>query len=125
MNRTRLAQNFNRGASASLIGLIALCVVWEMWLAPLRPGGSWLVLKVLPLLAPLFGILRARRYTHQWTAMLSLAYFMEAVVRAGAEHGIGQKLAIAELILALTLFTTTAGFARLTTKASVAGTAAT
>ncbi|MGH8705692.1 MAG: DUF2069 domain-containing protein, partial [Burkholderiales bacterium] len=44
-------------ASAALIALIFLCVAWELWLAPLRPGGSWLALKALPLLAPLFGVL--------------------------------------------------------------------
>ena len=38
------------GTVASLLLLIALCIAWETVLAPLRPGGSWLVLKVLPLL---------------------------------------------------------------------------
>ena len=61
-------------ASGILIALIFLCVAWELWLAPLRPGGSWLVLKVLPLLAALFGTLRGRRYTYQWASMLSLVY---------------------------------------------------
>ena len=55
---------FNRLASISLVGLIFLCIAWELWLAPLRPGGSMLVLKALPLLFPLFGILRGKRYTH-------------------------------------------------------------
>jgi len=32
-------------SSISLIGLIFLCLAWELWLAPIRPGGSWLVLK--------------------------------------------------------------------------------
>ena len=52
--------------AASLIALIFLCLAWELWLAPLRPGGSWLALKILPLMAPLFGILRNRVYTFQW-----------------------------------------------------------
>ena len=26
---------------ASLLGLIVLGLAWELWLAPLRPGGSW------------------------------------------------------------------------------------
>jgi uncharacterized membrane protein len=70
------------GAVASLIALIALCVAWELILAPLRPGGSWLVLKVLPLLLPLRGILRRDVYTLQWSSMLILVYFTEGVVRA-------------------------------------------
>ena len=67
-------------ASTSLIGLIALCLAWEITLAPLRPGGSWLMLKVLPLLLPLWGILHGRRYTFQWASMLILPYFIEGVV---------------------------------------------
>jgi len=49
----------------SLIALIFLCLAWELWLAPLRPGGSSLVFKVLPLLLPLTGILRGKRHTYQ------------------------------------------------------------
>ena len=46
--------------AASLIALIFLGLAWELWLAPLKPGGSLLALKVLPLLVPLFGVLRGR-----------------------------------------------------------------
>ncbi|MET0217588.1 MAG: DUF2069 domain-containing protein, partial [Burkholderiales bacterium] len=67
---------------ASLVALIALCLAWELWLAPLRPGGSSLALKCLPLLLPLFGLLRGKRYTYQWAWILGLAYFTEGVVRA-------------------------------------------
>ena len=28
----------------TLTALIFLCIFWEGWLAPLRPGGSWLIL---------------------------------------------------------------------------------
>jgi uncharacterized membrane protein len=31
-------------AVVSLLALIVLCLAWELWLAPLRPGGSWRVL---------------------------------------------------------------------------------
>ena len=44
-------------ACAAWIGLILLGLAWELYLAPLRPGGSWLVLKVVPLLLPLMGLL--------------------------------------------------------------------
>lgn len=107
-----MAQLFNRLASTSLIALIALCVSWEMWLAPLRPGGSWLVLKVLPLLAPLFGVLRGKRYTHQWASLLSLAYFVEGTVRAMTESGGARIFAAGEVILSLTFFAATVLFAR-------------
>jgi hypothetical protein len=41
---------YNRLTSTSLIALLFLCLAWELWLAPLRPGGSMLALKALPLL---------------------------------------------------------------------------
>ena len=91
-------------SAASLIALIFLGLAWELWLAPLRPGGSLLALKILPLLAPLFGILRGRVYTYQWTSMLILAYFAEGAVRAWSDHGLSAQLALAETALALTCF---------------------
>ncbi|MDR1463068.1 MAG: DUF2069 domain-containing protein, partial [Azoarcus sp.] len=62
-------------ARAVLLALIVLCVLWEGWLAPLRPGGSWMTLKALPLLCAVPGVLRGRRYTSQWLSMVSLLYF--------------------------------------------------
>jgi len=118
MERARWAQRFNQAASASLIALILLCVAWEMWLAPLRPGGSWLVLKTVPLLFPLFGILRRRRYTHQWASMLSLLYFMEGTVRAATEYGVPRALASTEIVLALAFFSAAVGYARLSSDSS-------
>lgn len=69
-------------ASVSLFALIVLCVTWETLVAPLRPGGSWMLLKALPLVLPLRGIVRGNLYTYQWAAMLSLLYLMEGAVRA-------------------------------------------
>ena len=104
---------FNRLSSTSLIGLLFLCLAWELWLAPLRPGGSMLALKALPLLLPLFGILRGNRYTHQWTSMLSLAYVTEGLVRAVSDQGVSQALAMAETLLATLLFAGCLGHARI------------
>lgn len=105
---------YSRLASGSLIALLALCISWELWLAPLRPGGSMLVLKALPLLLPLFGILRGKRYTHQWTSMLALAYLAEGLVRAASDQGSSQLLAATEAILAILLFAGCLGHARAT-----------
>ncbi len=88
----------------SLIALIFLCLAWELWLAPLRPGGSFLVLKTLPLLLPLMGILKGRRYTYQWAPMLVLAYFTEGVVRAWSDTGLSAGLAGAEVALSVAFF---------------------
>lgn len=103
---------FNRLTSTSLIGLLFLCLAWELWLAPLRPGGSMLAVKALPLLLPLFGILRGKRYTHQWTSMLALAYITEGLVRAASDQGTSQALAMAETALATLLFAGCLGYAR-------------
>ncbi len=94
----------HRLAVASLIGLIVLCVAWEAWLAPLRPGGSWMVIKVLPLLLPLSGTWRRSIYTMQWASMLVLLYFAEGVVRAWSERGLSQGLAGIEIALSATFF---------------------
>ncbi|HEX7972715.1 MAG TPA: DUF2069 domain-containing protein [Thiobacillus sp.] len=102
-------------ASASLIALIFLCLAWELALAPLRPGGSWLVLKTLPLLLPLMGILKGRRYTYQWAPMLMLAYFTEGVVRAWSDSGLSAWLAGAEIALSTVFFLAAISYARFST----------
>jgi uncharacterized membrane protein len=101
-------------ASASLIALIFLCLSWELWLAPLKPGGSWLALKAVLLLAPLFGILRGKRYTYQWTSLFVLLYLMEGLVRATSDKGLSQALAIGETVLSLILFAAVVAYARIT-----------
>ncbi len=100
-------------AGVSLFALLVLCVLWEGWLAPLRPGGSWMILKAVPLLAPLSGILRGRRYTSQWASMLSLLYLAEGVLRANDPAPVA-VLARLEAGLALALFVATVLHARVT-----------
>lgn len=90
--------------SVSLIALISLCLAWEGWLAPLRPGGSWLTLKAALLLLPLFGILRGKRYTYKWLSLLIQFYLLEGLTRATSESGLGQQLAIGETLLATIIF---------------------
>ena len=97
----------------SLIALVFLCLAWELWLAPLRPGGSWLALKALPLLAPLFGVLHGRIYTYQWSLMLVLAYFIEGVVRAWSDTGAAEWLARTETALAVAFFASAIAYIRL------------
>ena len=92
-------------AVASLLALIALGLAWELWLAPLRPGGSWLALKVLPLCLPLAGLLKHRLYTYRWLSLLVWLYFLEGVVRATSEPAPGAWLAALEVLLSLSLFT--------------------
>ena len=91
-------------AVASLLGLIALGMAWELWLAPLRPGGSWLALKVLPLCIPLAGLLKNRMYTYRWVSLMVWFYFIEGVVRAWGDRAPGSWLALLEVLLCLSLF---------------------
>ena len=92
-------RSFYIGAVASLVALIVMCVAWETVLAPLRPNGSWLVLKVIPLLLPLRGILKRDIYTLQWSSMLILVYLAEGSVRAYTDTGVSAWLAYAEIAL--------------------------
>jgi uncharacterized membrane protein len=101
------------GASVSLIALIFLCLAWEAMLAPLKPGGSLLILKAVPLLLPLFGILKGRRYTYQWACMFILLYFTEGTVRAWSDTGLSAKLALAEVVLSLIFFVCAIFYAKL------------
>jgi uncharacterized membrane protein len=101
-------------ASASLISLIFLCLGWELWWAPLKPGGSWLVLKAVFLLAPLFGILRGKRYTYKWLSLFIQFYVLEGLTRATSDHGLAQQLAIGESILAIIIFITVILYVRAT-----------
>jgi uncharacterized membrane protein len=115
-----MIRRLNLVSSTSLIALIALSVAWELWLAPLRPGGSMLVLKVVPLLMPLRGILHGRRYTYQWASLLILLYFCEGLVRATSDTvTLSRQLGIAETVLTLVFFASTAWYAKLTGQKNV------
>lgn len=99
---TQLNPVLRYGAIFFLVGLIVLCLVWELGVAPLRPGGSLLVLKVLPLLFPLRGVLKGSLYTLQWAAMLVLLYLMEGIVRAYSDPSSASvAMAWIEIILSL------------------------
>ena len=92
-------------AVGCVLGLILLGLAGELWLAPLRPGGSWLVVKVLPLCFALAGLLRNRMYTYRWVSLVVWLYFTEGVVRAYSDRGLSAQLAMVEIVLCLALFT--------------------
>ncbi|MDN3575775.1 DUF2069 domain-containing protein [Chitinimonas viridis] len=106
----RLSRN---GTLAGMLALFILCIVWEAWLAPLRPG-SLLWIKALPLLLPLPGVLRGKRYTYQWLSMYVLAWFIEGVMRSWGDRGTMQYLALVETFLSVWVFCCTVVYARLT-----------
>jgi uncharacterized membrane protein len=92
-----------RIALGSVIGLIGLGLVWELWLAP--TGSRTLAVKVLPLLLPLPGLWRARMYTYRWVSLLVWLYFAEGVLRAATDGGLSAVLAALQVVLCLLLFT--------------------
>jgi len=106
------ARNAWLAASGLLITLILLLVAWEGFLAPVRPGGTWMVLKVLPLMVPLFGVLRGKRYTFQWSTLLIWLYAAEGAMRAYTDTGLSAKLAMAEAILCIAYFSAAVAYLR-------------
>jgi uncharacterized membrane protein len=100
-------------AVGSLLGLIVLGLAWELFLAPLRPGGSWLALKVLPLCIPLAGLLKNKMYTYRWVSLLVWIYFTEGAVRAYSDRAPSSYYAFAEVLLCLVLFAACALHVRL------------
>ena len=92
-------------AVGSLLGLILLSLAWELFLAPLRPGGSWLALKALPLCFPLAGLLKNKMYTYRWVSLMVWLYFTEGVVRAYSDRAPSSYYAMLEVLLCLLLFT--------------------
>ena len=107
-----------RLAVGSVLGLILLGLAWELVLAPIRPGGSLLALKVLPLCFPLAGLLKNRMYTYRWVSLMVWLYFLEGVVRATSDRGPGVYLAMIEVALCLLLFTACALHVRMRLKAA-------
>jgi len=101
-------------SSTTLIALIVLCVAWELVLAPLRPGGSWLVLKVVPLLFALRGVLHGRRYTYQWACLLACLYLCEGLTRAYTDAPPSNAVAMLEAALSLVFLISAMLYARAT-----------
>lgn len=116
MNKTSQIDATRWLALGSLGGLIVLGLAWEMWLAPIRPGGSLLALKVLPLCIPLAGLLKNRMYTYRWLSLMVWLYFTEGTVRAWSDKPPGNYLAMIEVALCLLLFTACALHVRIRLK---------
>jgi uncharacterized membrane protein len=92
-------------AVISTLSLIILCLGWELKWAPIRPEGSWWVLKVLPLIILLPGLLKSRLYSFQWGSMAVLLYLMEGLVRATSDALLfSRQLAWAAVFLSTVLF---------------------
>jgi uncharacterized membrane protein len=116
ITKTKQIDATRRLALGSLGGLIVLGLAWELWLAPVRPGGSLLALKVLPLCIPLAGLLKNRMYTYRWLSLMVWLYFTEGAVRAWSDRPPGNYLAMLEVALCLLLFAACAMHVRIRLK---------
>jgi uncharacterized membrane protein len=90
-------------ATAAFVDLFILCVSWEWFISPLRPGGSWLILKGVPLLFAIPGLWKGKVYTMQWASMLILLYITEGLVRI-LETGANFWMAVLETTLGTVAF---------------------
>jgi len=106
-------------AIASTLALIALGLMWELWLAP--TGRGTLAVKVLPLFLPLPGLLRLRLYTYRWLSLAVWLYVAEGAMRAGSDGGVSATLAVAEVVIAMVLFTACCLHIRARLRAGAAG----
>lgn len=93
-----------RLATAAVATLVLLQLLWECWLAPMRPGGSWLALKAVPLALVWPGLARGDARARQLTALLLLLYFTEGLVRAVSESGRHAVVAATAALLAVLAF---------------------
>lgn len=71
------------------ITLIVLTVLWEGWLAPTQPAGLWLIIKSLPLLIPLFGMLHMKRTSFSVAGLIAMLYFTEGIMISWGEYASG------------------------------------
>ncbi len=92
-------------ATALSAALIAFGLAWELFLDPIRPGGSWLALKVLPLVIALPGLWKAKMPTFRWMSLMVWLYVGEALVRIIGLTEIERQLAWNSLALSLGLTT--------------------
>ena len=90
-------------AFISAVCLCLLCIAWELVLSPLRPQGSWMALKFIPLGLMLPGLYQGKNYQSQATSMIILLYFLEGFARL-FEPGLNWILASIELILSSLIF---------------------
>jgi len=89
-------------AVASAVALIALSIVWELVWA--RTGHGTLVLKALPLVIALPGLLKHRMYTYRWLSLAIWLYVAEGAVRI-VDRAPANWFAGIEVALAIVLFT--------------------
>lgn len=90
-------------AAVLTLALIVFGFAWEIFLDPIRPGGSWLALKVVPLLFAIRGLWVGKMYTFKWMSLLVWLYVGEALVRIAGLSETERLLAWNSLALSIGL----------------------
>lgn len=96
------------------VGLLAWMSIWYLGLSTAQDYSLTFVIVIylLPLLLPLYGIIQAKPYTHAWSCFVVLWYFLHAITVMYAEPDYLIH-AVIELVLAICMFTGCSMFARL------------
>lgn len=97
----RVTNAIRVAAVASAVALIALSIAWELVWA--RIGHGTLVLKALPLVIALPGLLKHRMVTYRWLSLAIWLYVGEGLVRI-TDRAPANWCAGAEVALAIVLF---------------------
>lgn len=92
----RHATALRRVVLGAYLLLIAVTLAWETWLAPKSPFGFWLTVKGVPLLVPLYGLLKGRLRSHIGASLLVMLYLTEGLVLIWTERG--QSLALHQVL---------------------------
>jgi uncharacterized membrane protein len=114
-------RRLRRTAFGLALAIALLGAAWETLLAPLRPGGSMLVLKVLPLVLALPLLRHGHVRTFQWWSMLILFYLCEGVVRGMSDAGLSATLGWMEAVLAAAAFAAIIAYIREARRLSASG----
>ena len=96
---SNLRATLMRVALFATLAAIGWMLLWETVVAPLKPGGSLVALKCVPLALCIPGLLRDTRRARQWLSLLLPWYFAEALVRALTGHGRASAAAIVAVVL--------------------------
>lgn len=108
--KTRIYRNI---ALFSHLGLLVWLAIWYSLFSNTDYSLIFILLiYFVPLLLPLYGVIKAKPYTHAWTCFVVLWYFLHAITIMYAEPS--QLIyASVELVLACSMFVGCAMFARL------------
>ena len=96
------------------LGLLTWMTIWYLILSDSRDYSNTFVIVIylLPLLLPLYGIIKAKPYTHAWSCFIVLWYLMHSVTVMYVEPSFIIH-AVVELIFVIMMFVGCSMFARL------------